>query len=305
MPSAGLHARVAHVVHCVAAEPHATVLRVSVVDGETEREIGYETAVLGRLRPGYRVLRLRDSLGTRIAHCYLLVHIRHGSMQHEWATPTDGIDDDDIRMMRNATRLEPFPLPSSNRSHYVPKRASYVANVAVATSPDAGATVVREALLSTRHSLRIYTYQITDVDIADVILDLIRERDVRVSMVLSRAIFMDSDRTASTKVVEYMRENARGNGTMSLRSSPHFFRYAHLKVLIVDDERVVVATGNLSPSDLPFPIPRSFEPASDSGRPVNRDFEVVIDDRRAANAFRLLFEGDSRDSTAYKPPTKF
>ena len=29
-----------------------------------------------------------------------------------WATPTDGIDDDDIRMMRNATRLEPFPLPS-------------------------------------------------------------------------------------------------------------------------------------------------------------------------------------------------
>ena len=222
-----------------------------------------------------------------------------------WATPTDGIDEKDIRMMRNATRLEPFPLPSSNRSHYVPKRASYVANVAVATSPDAGATVVREALLSTRHSLRIYTYQITDVDIADVILDLIRERDVRVSMVLSRAIFMDSDRTASTKVVEYMRENARGNGTMSLRSSPHFFRYAHLKVLIVDDERVVVATGNLSPSDLPFPIPRSFEPASDSGRPVNRDFEVVIDDRRAANAFRLLFEGDSRDSTAYKPPTKF
>ena len=78
------------------------------------------------------------------------------------------------------------------------------------TCPDAGATVVREALLSTRHSLRIYTYQITDVDIADVILDLIRERDVRVSMVLSRAIFMDSDRTASTKVVEYMRENARG-----------------------------------------------------------------------------------------------
>ena len=50
---------------------------------------------------------------------------------------------------------------------------------------------------------------------------------------------------------------------MSLRSSPHFFRYAHLKVLIVDDERVVVATGNLSPSDLPFPIPRGFEPASD------------------------------------------
>ena len=119
-----------------------------------------------------------------------------------WATPTDGIDDDDIRMMRNATRFEPFPLPSSNRSHYVPKRTAYVANVAVATSPDAGATVVREALLSTRHSLRIYTYQITDVDIADVILDLMRERDVRVSMVLSRAIFMDSDRTASTKVVE-------------------------------------------------------------------------------------------------------
>jgi len=223
-----------------------------------------------------------------------------------WTPSTDGIDEDDIRMMRNATRLEPFPVPSFNRSHYVPKRATYLADVAVATSPDAGATVMREALLSTRRSLRVYTYQITDVGIADVILDLMRERNVSVSMVLSRAIYMDSDRKASTKVVEYMRDiTARENGTMTFRSSPHVFRYAHLKVLIVDDERVVVATGNLSPSDLPWPIPRSFEPASVGGRSINRDFEVVIDDRRVANAFRLLFEGDSRDGTAYKPPTKF
>lgn len=223
-----------------------------------------------------------------------------------WTPSTDGIDDEDIRMMQNATRLEPFPVPSFNRSHYVPKRATYLADIAVATSPDAGATVVREVLLSTRRSLRVYTYQITDVGIADVILDLMRERNVSVSMVFSRAIYMDSDRKRSTKVVEYMREiTARENGTMSFRSSPHAFRYAHLKVLIVDDARVVLATGNLSPSDLPWPIPHSFEPASVGGRSINRDFEVVIDDRRVANAFRLLFEGDSRDGTAYKPPTKF
>ena len=71
--------------HCVAAEPHATFLRVSVSDGG--EEVAYETAVLGRLREGYRVFRLRDpSLGTRISLCYLLVHIRFSEVPHQWAT---------------------------------------------------------------------------------------------------------------------------------------------------------------------------------------------------------------------------
>ena len=46
-----------------------------------------ETAVLGRLRSGYRVLRLRDPpTGTRVELCTLFVRITRGAVPHEWAT---------------------------------------------------------------------------------------------------------------------------------------------------------------------------------------------------------------------------
>jgi hypothetical protein len=44
-------------IYCVAAEPHATFFRVGVAYGR--HEVAYESAVLGRLRSGYRVLQLR------------------------------------------------------------------------------------------------------------------------------------------------------------------------------------------------------------------------------------------------------
>ena len=72
-------------VHCVAAEPHATFLRVSVKDGG--QEVAYETAVLGRLRGGYRVFQLRGPLGTRIELCYLFVRVTFGTEPNRWGTP--------------------------------------------------------------------------------------------------------------------------------------------------------------------------------------------------------------------------
>ena len=82
--SDGFAARLGHTVHCVAAEPHATFLRVAVFDGE--QEVAYETAVLGRLKGGYRVLLLRGQLGTRIELCQLFVRISFGAVAHEWQT---------------------------------------------------------------------------------------------------------------------------------------------------------------------------------------------------------------------------
>ena len=63
----GLSARFDEKVHLLAAEPHETILRVAAIDGEAKSgtEVAYETAVLGRLRPGYRALQLRSRRGTR------------------------------------------------------------------------------------------------------------------------------------------------------------------------------------------------------------------------------------------------
>ena len=63
-------------VHCLAAEPAETILRIGVKDGE--HEVAYETAVLGVLRRGYRCFQMRSRLGTRIQMCHVLVHIEIG-----------------------------------------------------------------------------------------------------------------------------------------------------------------------------------------------------------------------------------
>jgi len=80
----GLNAVIDEEVHCVAAEPHATFLRIGVVDGG--REVAFETAVLGRLRGGFRVLQLRGPLGTRIELCCLFVHVSFVGEANLWPT---------------------------------------------------------------------------------------------------------------------------------------------------------------------------------------------------------------------------
>ncbi|KAL1507405.1 hypothetical protein AB1Y20_008247 [Prymnesium parvum] len=81
----GMTAEVNQTVHCVAAEPDATFFRVSLT--EHGREVAYETAILGRLRRGYRVFQLRGMLGTRIELSYLFVHIGFGRLPNLWIQP--------------------------------------------------------------------------------------------------------------------------------------------------------------------------------------------------------------------------
>mmetsp|Transcript_1998 Transcript_1998/g.5040 ORF Transcript_1998/g.5040 Transcript_1998/m.5040 type:complete len:1003 (+) Transcript_1998:348-3356(+) len=81
----GMHVAFGQTLHCIAAEPHATFLRIGIVD--SRREVAYEIAVLGRLRRGYRVLQMRSALGTRIELCRLFVRISFGSELNKWASP--------------------------------------------------------------------------------------------------------------------------------------------------------------------------------------------------------------------------
>ena len=78
----GMNAALRDTIHCVAGEPDATFLRVTVTDNG--RDIAFESAVLGRLRRGYRVFQLRGPLGTRIELCYLFARISVGSETNLW-----------------------------------------------------------------------------------------------------------------------------------------------------------------------------------------------------------------------------
>ncbi|EOD23754.1 hypothetical protein EMIHUDRAFT_116213 [Emiliania huxleyi CCMP1516] len=85
----GLSACFGETVHLLAAEPHETILRVAVLDGEASTEVAFETAVLGRLRQGYRTLQLRSRRGTRIEMCHLLVRISLGEEPHRWQSASE------------------------------------------------------------------------------------------------------------------------------------------------------------------------------------------------------------------------
>jgi len=80
----GLNAQFLETVHCFAAEPSTTVFRVEV---KCSTQLAYETAVLGRLRCGYRIFQLRGLYGTRIELCYLFVRITMGTTINLWNSP--------------------------------------------------------------------------------------------------------------------------------------------------------------------------------------------------------------------------
>jgi len=80
----GMNAEFGQKANFIAAEPHATFLTWTVANGR--KEIGRDTAVLGRLQRGYRVLRFRSELGTRIELCCVLVRIRFAEVSNLWPT---------------------------------------------------------------------------------------------------------------------------------------------------------------------------------------------------------------------------
>jgi len=220
--------------------------------------------------------------------------------------PPNALSRSDIALMRNASYLAPFALPKHNitEPHYVPRLVSIGVRgdaVSLNVAPDTASTALYDELSHTHETLDVYTYQITDDVFARFLITLSERVAIRVA--LSRAIFMDEDRRASTIVVEQIR--AESKGRIEFFTSPHFYRYAHLKIWIRDRDTVGLSTGNFSPSDIPSPI-HPFPPFGDPAwRAINRDFNVVVRDRTFANEFQRLFDGDREHFERYRAPSKF
>jgi len=103
-------------VHCVAAEPHETFLRVSVLNQGVE--MAYETAVLGMMRHGLRVFQLRGALGTRIELCCLLVRIGLSSQPNVWPSARQ------LRLQAGEMEAERETFLKKNETH---REAQYAA----------------------------------------------------------------------------------------------------------------------------------------------------------------------------------
>ena len=181
-------------------------------------------------------------------------------------------------------------------------------SVKMFVSPDFSREAFLRFLQSAKNVVYIYTYQITDDDIADVLIDLSMNKNVKVFMMLSPRIYADWDRKKASQV--QARLHRAGGKNMIVHSAPSHFRYSHLK-FIVKDERdafeTLLMTGNVSPSDLPKgDIFKPCHGKSSCSR-ANRDVNVLFreKDGRIASKFLEVFEGDLKTATEYSNPTKY
>ena len=177
-------------------------------------------------------------------------------------------------------------------------------------SPDFSRETLINFLRSAKSVIYIYTYQITDDEIADTLVEL-SNKGIKVFLMLSPRIYADWDRKKATEVQS--RLNSIGSNIV-VHSSPKNFRYSHLKFILIDDRsnstksfRTLVMTGNLSPSD--FPIGNTFRPCfgKASCPRANRDINVLFQeqDGKVASKFLEVYSEDSRDATVYVNPTKY
>lgn len=177
-------------------------------------------------------------------------------------------------------------------------------------SPDFSRETLLRFIRSAKKVVYIYTYQITDDEIVDVLIDVSVNKNVKIFVMLSPRVYADWDRKKAGQVQTRLRKAGEGKNII-VYSAPKHFRYSHLKFIVKDGRdgtfETLLMTGNLSPSD--FPRGNMFEPChgKSSCNRANRDVNVLFreEDGAVASKFLEVFEGDLKMSTDYSNPTKY
>ena len=201
-------------------------------------------------------------------------------------------NDDSVKPF--VTKMEKIPLGEGS-------------SVEMFVSPDFSRDSLLRFLRSAENVVYIYTYQITDDEIADTLTDLAMKH-VKVFLMLSPRIYADWDRKKASQV--QTRLSQAGGKNIIIHSAPKHFRYSHLKFIVKDRKstfETLLMTGNLSPSDLPEG--NIFKPChgKSSCSRANRDVNVIFREKDGAVASKFLevFEGDLKMATKYSNPTKY
>ena len=202
-------------------------------------------------------------------------------------------NDDSVKPF--VTKMEKIPLGEGS-------------SVEMFVSPDFSRDSLLRFLRSAENVVYIYTYQITDDEIADTLTELAMRKNVKVLLMLSPRIYADWDRKKASQV--QTRLSKAGGKNIIIHSAPKHFRYSHLKFIVKDRKstfETLLMTGNLSPSDLPEG--NIFKPCHgmSSCSRANRDINVIFREKDGAIASKFLevFEGDLKMATKYSNPTKY
>jgi len=176
----------------------------------------------------------------------------------------------------------------------------------VSESPRSNLILALRAILSAPHSIVMNAYELTSYEIADALIQKIKE-GVRVEILQEGQPvggLSSEGEDIQKKITQAMKDNSdsqiHGFWVMSSKTQigKRRFRYNHAKYIVTDEKAVLVGSENYSPSGQP-------EPGSPAGTGT-RGWQTFIYDAQMAQNFLRLFRKDANTShgdliTLYRP----
>jgi phosphatidylserine/phosphatidylglycerophosphate/cardiolipin synthase-like enzyme len=193
---------------------------------------------------------------------------------------------------------------------YSPKRIKNIApfditgEVIAYASPDSTYAVTRKLMDAAKKSIRIGIYDFTADYMKEILLNAI-QRGVKVTLMLD--IDSETEQGIMDELAKFGGEAVPAPSCASQHNSK-FFRSAHEKFVVIDDEWVLVQSGNYSKASIPFNEKDGGDP--DNFRKGNRDMGVAIRSKELAAFFTKVLRKDIKlelgpggaESLAARPP---
>jgi phosphatidylserine/phosphatidylglycerophosphate/cardiolipin synthase-like enzyme len=221
--------------------------------------------------------------------------------------PYSEYSQEDIDLIRDK---EPIPVIVPENYHFKfcktespsPKPVHFIkdATMTLIASPDFAYENMIKIVKKAKKSLQLSIYELSSPDLCDLLLEL-NERGVELKIFASNEVVGEIEKRDS-----HICYNRLYNNNIAVKlSHPHCLHYSHQKYWIIDNEIIVLSTGNWASTDYPKP-PNVFPPTNAPGfRRVNRDFTIAVSSTSGNNplldAFQTVFDEDYSQGTTYEP----
>lgn len=184
-----------------------------------------------------------------------------------------------LMLANRSCRLDPYaarPVPA----------ITYSGDLTLYASPDSTFAVTQRALASATKSILIGIYDFSSTEVKTLVLEAMRRR-VEVSLML------DVDSGAETLLMKELAQHGAECVVAPSCSSKqaNFFASSHEKVIVIDDELVLVQSGNYS---------KNSAPKNGDGKvvgkfvPGNRDTGIALRSKPLASFFTKILRADMK-----------
>ncbi|EFC41378.1 PLDc domain-containing protein [Naegleria gruberi] len=174
-------------------------------------------------------------------------------------------------------------------------------NISISASPDYAYGFLMSALNQVKKSLKISIYEISHPDLCDYVIQL-GNKGINLKIFASHYVFAKSE---ALEAYQCYRKLVDNNINVVL-SAKQCLEFSHEKYWVIDDNILMMSTGNWRGSDYPNP-PYVFPPKkgnSSTWRNVNRDFTLRIDGQTAIlKKFLAVLDNDYQQGYPYSPST--